>query len=40
MNNNLPAAVGFDGDASDSIVRGLILKCVDGHWSAGGEGLG
>jgi hypothetical protein len=39
MNNNLPAAVGFDGDASDSIVRGLILKCVDGHWSAGGEPL-
>jgi hypothetical protein len=37
-NRNLPA-VGFDGDAGGTIVRGVILKCVDGHWSAGGEPL-
>ncbi len=35
---NLPA-VGFDGDAGDTIIRGSILKCVDGRWSAGGEPL-
>jgi hypothetical protein len=34
---NLPA-VGFE-DAGDAVIRGAILKCVDGHWSAGGEPL-